>query len=55
MNKKADERKEIKENIKWFKKFSLEKRLEIAELDSKTTSILRNLKIEGYAKPKRAN
>ena len=54
MNKKADERREIKENIKWFSKFSLEKRLEIAELDTKTTKILKGLQIIRYAKPKRA-
>lgn len=55
MKKKADDRKEIRENIKWFSKFSLEKRLEIAELDTKSTRILRNLVIEGYVKPKRTN
>ncbi|MFH1684165.1 MAG: hypothetical protein ABIA67_04710 [Candidatus Margulisiibacteriota bacterium] len=51
---KNSDNKDIKENIKWFKKFSLEKRFEIAGKDSKSIEILRNLSIKGYARPKRA-
>lgn len=42
----ADEEDEILANIRWFSKFSLEKRFEIAEMDTKVVSELRGLKIE---------
>jgi len=51
---KNTDNKEVKENIKWFKKFSLEKRFEISSKDSKSIELLRNLSIKGYARPKRA-
>jgi hypothetical protein len=41
--------KDIKENIKWFSKLSLEKRLEIAEEDKRAIETLRSLRIEKYA------
>jgi len=44
---KEQEAKSIKENIKWFKKFSLQKRLEIAYQQIKAIKILRNLKHAG--------
>jgi len=53
--KHGSEKKEITENIRWFKKFSLEKRLEIAEKERKAIETLRSLFIKGYAKPKRAH
>ena len=47
--------KDIVENIKWFSKFSLEKRLRLSEEDAKAIETLRNLRIEGYDKLKRAH
>jgi hypothetical protein len=52
MKKKTDE--EIKKNIKWFKKFSLEKRLNLSEIDRKVTEFLRRLTVKSHAKPRRA-
>ena len=55
MKKKLDDKKEIKENVRWFSKFPLEKRLEISEKDAKTIKILRSLSLKGYEKPKRTD
>ena len=41
--KKAKTDKEIKENIKWFKKFSLEKRFKLAFDQIRSIQILRGL------------
>ena len=48
---KKSERKVIEENIKWFRKFSLEERLRISETDSKSIETFRKLKITKHAKP----
>jgi hypothetical protein len=47
------ERKEIKEQIKWFSKFSLLERLKMSYEQQKAIKILRGLKIEGVKKPAR--
>jgi len=47
-----DEEDEIFANIRWFSKFSLEKRFEISEKDAKAALELRNLKIENNEKSK---
>jgi hypothetical protein len=52
MKKKIDE--EIKKNIKWFKKFSVEERLNLSAIDQKVTEFLRNLSVKTHAKPRRA-
>jgi hypothetical protein len=51
---RKEEKKDITENIRWFKKFSLEKRLEIAEADRKAIEILRGLSFKIYGKLHRA-
>ncbi|MCX5750826.1 MAG: hypothetical protein NT099_04050 [Candidatus Saganbacteria bacterium] len=45
------EKKEIKEQIKWFKKFTLLERLKLSYEQQKAIRILRGLKIEGIKKP----
>lgn len=40
------EKEEIVANIKWFHKFPLEKRFEIAEMDTKVILEFKNFKIE---------
>jgi hypothetical protein len=47
--KKKDDEKSIAENVKWFKKFPLEKRLEIAFNDIKAIKILRSLTPKKHA------
>jgi len=47
-----NEEDEILANIRWFSKFSLEKRFEISEKDAKAVLELRNLKIENNEKSK---
>jgi len=44
MKKRSADIKEIIENIKWFSKFSLEKRLELAFRQIKSIKILRGLR-----------
>jgi len=44
------EKDEILKNIKWFKKFSLEKRLRISGTDTKSIETLRSLSICGLKK-----
>jgi len=39
-------------NIRWFSKFSLEKRFELSEKDARAVLELRNLKIENNEKSK---
>jgi len=51
--KEAKADKEIKNNIKWFKKFSLEKRLELAYEQVKAIKILRGLTSKKHAASKR--
>ncbi len=43
--------KSIKENIKWFKKFTWKERLEIAFREMKAIKILRNISPKSHAKP----
>ena len=50
MQKLKEEKKNIKENIKWFKKFSLEKRLEIAHKGAMGIKILRNMVLKKHGK-----
>ena len=52
MQKLKEEKKNIKENIKWFKKFSLEKRFELADLQAKAIKILRGLAPKKHATPR---
>lgn len=55
-NKKVKfDKEEIRDNIKWFSKFPLKKRLEIAEMDTKITLKFKNLKIKDYEKSKRTS
>lgn len=51
LSMKNSEKKEIKENIKWFSKFSLLERLKISSVQARSIKILRGLKIEGIRKP----
>lgn len=48
MQAKSD-KKEILENIKWFKKFPLEKRMELAYRNIKAIKVLRGLKPKKHA------
>lgn len=41
---KSKEDKEIKDNVRWFSKFSLEKRLAIAFRETQAIKVLRNLR-----------
>jgi len=41
--------KDVLENIRWFIKFPLKKRLELSEKDSKTIEFFRKLKIKPHA------
>ncbi len=45
LRKAIPEDGEIEQNIRWFRKFSVEERLKIAEKDSRIIKELRNLKI----------
>lgn len=49
MKKKTTEEQEIQKNIKWFKKFSLEKRFEIAFRQMKAIKVLRKLTPKKHA------
>lgn len=53
--KKKSEKKTIIENIKWFKKFPLEKRFEIAFQQIKAIKILGGLKLKKYATSSRTS
>jgi hypothetical protein len=46
---------DILENIRWFIKFPLKKRLELSEQDSNVIKFFRKLKIEKDAVSKRSN
>ncbi|MFA6169258.1 MAG: hypothetical protein WCW67_05825 [Candidatus Margulisiibacteriota bacterium] len=47
---KKSKNREIIENIAWFKKFNLVKRLTLSFSQQEAVKILRGLKIEGFKK-----
>ena len=51
MNNGKNTNKEIAENVKWFKKFSLLEKLKLSISQRAAINILRGMKIEGVKKP----